>query len=84
MTKRYLLAAAAHNLGRILRKLFGVGKPKRLQGESSFAVLAQFIVLRFLIAVRTILGWYHHQVLFRAQYIGKKTTAEKTHTSTDC
>ncbi len=66
VTKRYLLAAAAHNLGRILRKLFGVGKPKRLQGESSFAVLAQLIVLRFLIAVRTILGWYHHQVLFRA------------------
>jgi transposase len=30
--KRYLLAAAAHNLGRILRKLCGVGKPKTLQG----------------------------------------------------
>ena len=39
VTKRYLMAAAAHNLGRILRKLFGVGKPKCLQGESVFAVL---------------------------------------------
>ena len=26
--KRYLIAAAAHNLGLILRKLFGVGKPR--------------------------------------------------------
>lgn len=31
-TKRYLLAAAAHNLGRMLLKLFGVGKPRGLQG----------------------------------------------------
>lgn len=31
VTKRYLVAAAAHNLGRILRKLTGVGKPKVLQ-----------------------------------------------------
>ena len=32
VTKRYLMAAAAHNLGRVLRKLFGVGKPRALQG----------------------------------------------------
>ena len=32
VTKRYLIAAAAHNLGRILRKLTGIGKPKVLQG----------------------------------------------------
>ena len=31
-TKRYLMAAAAHNLGRVLYKLFGVGKPRSLQG----------------------------------------------------
>ena len=29
--KRYLIAVAAHNLGRNLWKLFGVGKPKSLQ-----------------------------------------------------
>jgi len=28
VTKRYLIGVAAHNLGRILRSLFGVGKPK--------------------------------------------------------
>ncbi len=31
-TKRSLVAAAAHNLGRVLLKLFGVGKPRGLQG----------------------------------------------------
>jgi transposase len=40
VSKRYLIAAAAHNLGRILRKLFGVGKPKSLQGEGGLAALA--------------------------------------------
>ncbi len=32
--KRYVLAAAAHNLGRVLWQLFGVGKPRSLQGRS--------------------------------------------------
>jgi len=32
VTKRYVVAAAAHNLGRLLRRLTGVGKPKALQG----------------------------------------------------
>ncbi|MDZ4686610.1 MAG: transposase [Planctomycetaceae bacterium] len=32
VTKRYLIATAAHNLGRVLRTLFGVGKPRALQG----------------------------------------------------
>ena len=41
--KRYLLSAAAHNLGRILRQLFGIGKPKTLQGNGSLAGLAQII-----------------------------------------
>jgi hypothetical protein len=31
VTKRYVIAAAAHNLGRMLRTLFGVGKPRGLQ-----------------------------------------------------
>jgi transposase len=43
VTKRYLIAAAAHNLGRILRKLFGVGKPRALQGEGGFAALMQLL-----------------------------------------
>lgn len=43
VTKRYLLAAAAHNLGRILRLLCGIGKPKGLQDNSALAALTQLI-----------------------------------------
>jgi hypothetical protein len=39
VSKRYLIAAAAHNLGRILRKLFKLGKPKALQPEGSYCAL---------------------------------------------
>ncbi|CAN5466758.1 transposase [soil metagenome] len=35
VAKRYVIAAAAHNLGRILRTLTGVGKPKALQGAAN-------------------------------------------------
>ena len=45
VTKRYLIAATAHNLGRILRKLFGVGKPRALQGAGGLAALVYFIIL---------------------------------------
>jgi transposase len=45
ITKRYLIAVAAHNLGRIMRKLFGIGKPKGLQGEAGLAALVQVIIL---------------------------------------
>ena len=45
--KRYLLQAAARNLGLILRKLFGMGTPRGLQGEGALenapAPLAQLI-----------------------------------------
>jgi transposase len=47
VTKRYLIAVAAHNLGRILRKLFGIGKPKTLQGgyaADSLRALTQLLV----------------------------------------
>lgn len=42
VTKRYLITVAAHNLGRILFRLFGVGTPRSLQGglEGLRALLA--------------------------------------------
>jgi transposase len=46
VSKRYRIAAAAHNLGRIMRLLFGVGKPKGLQGEGGLAALAQLLAAR--------------------------------------
>ena len=36
VSKRYLIQAAARNLGTILRKLFGVGTPRALQGSLGF------------------------------------------------
>jgi transposase len=40
VTKRYLITVAAHNLGRILRRLTGVGKPRVLQGAGGVAARA--------------------------------------------
>ena len=48
VSKRYLIAAAAHNLSRILRKLFGVGKPRALQDLGGFIALAQLLMARCL------------------------------------
>jgi IS5 family transposase len=45
LAKRYLIAVAAHNLGRILRKLFGIGKPKALQGEGGLAALVYLVII---------------------------------------
>lgn len=53
VTKRYVIAAAAHNLGRILRKLFGIGKPRSLQGSGVLAGLTQFLVW-FVVALRSL------------------------------
>jgi transposase len=39
VAKRHLIAVAAHNLGRVLRKLFGIGKPRGLQGGLGLTAL---------------------------------------------
>jgi hypothetical protein len=44
VTKRYLVTVAAHNLGRILRKLFGVGKPRGLRGCARLLALVRMLV----------------------------------------
>jgi len=44
VTKRYLLQAAARNLGLILRKLFGMGTPRGLQGIAALRALAYLIM----------------------------------------
>ncbi|MEX0585670.1 MAG: transposase, partial [Pirellulales bacterium] len=50
VTKRYLIAAAAHNLGRILRRLTGIGKPKALQGGGGLAALGSGLAALFRMA----------------------------------
>jgi IS5 family transposase len=54
ITKRYLIAVAAHNLGRVLRALFGIGKPRSLQGSFGFAALVQFVISAILCEQTTI------------------------------
>jgi transposase len=51
VSKRYTIAAAAHNLGRIMRSLFGIGKPRVLQGEGGVSSLAQILIARVLAAL---------------------------------
>jgi transposase len=38
VTKRYVVQVAAYNLGRLMRKLFGVGKPRAMQGSGGSPV----------------------------------------------
>lgn len=46
VTKRYLITVAAHNLGRILRRLTGVGKPRALQGVGGATLLLHILIAR--------------------------------------
>jgi transposase len=39
VTKRYIVQVAAHNLGLLMRKLFGIGKPRTLQGGWSVGIV---------------------------------------------
>jgi transposase len=45
VTKRYLMQAAAHNLGVVMRRLFGVGKPRTLQGGHRAGLAVAFGLL---------------------------------------
>ncbi|MDB4614267.1 transposase, partial [bacterium] len=47
INKRYKLTAAAHNLGRIMLKLFGAGKPRQYRSVSGRASAAQAPYTRF-------------------------------------
>lgn len=52
VSKRYLITVAAHNLGRILRMLFGIGKPKALQGLLALAALMHLLSTLFALTLR--------------------------------
>jgi len=58
VTKRYRIAAAAHNLGRIMRLLFGIGKPRVLQALADLARLVQLAVIAVWRSLQTTTrGW---------------------------
>jgi transposase len=70
VTKRYLIAVAAHNLGRILRRLMGVGKPRVLQGAiGGFIWLAWCLAMLFRIARTCVVNLlWRMSVVFRLRY----------------
>ena len=81
LTKRYLIAVAAHNLGRILRHLFGIGKPKALQGYFSLAALVYFAIhylARYITALKLRLAVTSHSL------VPIHPPRRKTVTSTGC
>jgi transposase len=80
LTKRYLIAVAAHNLGRILRTLFGIGKPKALQGNFSLAALLYLAIAHLVshIATRT------KRVALTTHLVPKLPVHRKPVTSTGC
>lgn len=53
--KRYLISAVAHNLGLVLRKLFGIGTARSLQGKGGLADDLYFARLNLLTALKRLL-----------------------------
>jgi transposase len=75
VTKRYLIAAAAHNLGRILRRLTGVGKPRALQGATGglFGLLPH-LQARCRIAPMRFADVLARMVTARRRFVGQSET----------
>jgi len=88
VTKRYLIAAAAHNLGRILFKLLGIGKPKALQGEGgsaeSLAELMQSAVWRLVAPIIAVAAWLAGKLKFHRRWAIPVGTRGKALSSTGC
>jgi transposase len=55
VNKRYLVQVAAHNLGLLMRKLFGMGKPRALQGAGGIAFVLGWLYWR---SAARVGGWY--------------------------
>jgi len=60
VSKRYAVQVAAHNLGLLMRKMFGVGKPRTLQGVGG-GLAGVFVVLYWLSAA--LCGRWHGRVV---------------------
>ena len=58
VNKRYKITAAARNLGVILRRLFGVGTPRGLQGGAGVVIDRFSVVYSLQIATTTLTGFW--------------------------
>lgn len=84
VSKRYLIAVAAHNLGRILRMLFGIGKPKALQGLLTLTALVQLLSRLPALALRHLAHLLHPITQANATLTPTTTIRHKLVRSTDC
>jgi hypothetical protein len=89
--KRYQLAAAAHNLGRLLRRLTGIGKPKALQGDGGLVAVALLLwtwfgtVQKYLEAFSAVVkNWFRKSAPARATAELRDYGRQKTIRSTGC
>lgn len=83
--KRYLMQAAAFNLGLVMRQLLGHGTPRALASaaERLFALIANALVILWG-ALDTILGGATEKRASRADAGGDLWAARLTHSSTGC
>jgi len=58
--KRYLVSALAHNLGVIMRRLFGIGTPRSLQAEGAVTEDGCFTCLYILRVLKSIVAPRFH------------------------
>jgi transposase len=82
VAKRYAMQVAGFNLGLLMRKLFGVGKPRTLQGGGDRLVGA----IRWLYWLSTLLlvRWCGRAGAIAARYLRSATLPKKSQSSTDC
>ena len=91
VTKRYLIAAAAHNLGRLMRLLSGIGKPKSLQGEGGLAAFVHLLLaplglawMSFYVVLRGATKWFRLTNRAPDCRRASQRTRDKTLRSTGC
>lgn len=76
VSKRYLIAVAGHNLGQIMRRLFGLGKPRQLQDGTLAAALISAIV--------HIVQWSHTLLTTRSAIIPRSVVRFFQNHSVNC
>jgi len=65
VAKRYLIQVAGHNLGILMRKLFGIGTPRSLQDSSRAFLSPDFLCECLHLGLLTLRGWL--QPVFRPE-----------------
>ena len=73
VTKRYLIQVAGHNLGILMRTLFGIGTPRSLQGSSSALLSPAFLFEHLHLGLLAIRDRLQH--VFRPESLRRQSLA---------